>query len=50
MNKKEINQKIYIELDNLRRELDYYVLYEPENEEAMSKIENKIEELTDKLV
>jgi hypothetical protein len=41
--------EIYGELDNLRRELDYYVLYEPENEKAMSKIEKKIEKLENKL-
>jgi cobalamin biosynthesis Mg chelatase CobN len=37
--------EIYGELNNLRRELDYYVVYEPENEKAMSKIEKKIEKL-----
>ena len=41
--------EIYGELDNLKRELDYYLVYEPENEEAMSKIEKKIEKLQSKL-
>lgn len=34
--------EILDELDNLRHELDYYVLYEPKNEEAINDLENKI--------
>ena len=42
-------EKIYGELDNLRRELDYFVLYEPKNETAITRIEKRIKELQKEL-
>ena len=42
-------QPIYGELDNLRRELDYFIAHEPQAKKAMLKIEKRISELQNEL-
>ena len=37
--------KLNAELDNLRRELDYYVIYEPDNNSSIDRIESRISDL-----
>ena len=41
--------EILNELDNLRHELDYYELYEPNNEEEINNLCNRMDNLKDEL-
>jgi len=43
------NTQIKIEIDNLERELDYYLIYEPKNEAAIVEIENKLDKLKNQI-
>ncbi len=43
------NEELYSEIDNLERELSYYIGFEPKNKKAISAIENRIAKLVSKL-